>query len=73
LGEPGLLRPATWLSVHLRLLDSAPRPLRTSETARLLIGTLETIVRMRLLDRDALAPGASCVAQIQCPEAVATP
>jgi selenocysteine-specific elongation factor len=73
LGQPGILQPATWLSVHLRLLDNAPMALRTAETVRLLVGTMEAIVRVRLLDRDALAPGDSCLAQLHCLEAVVIP
>jgi selenocysteine-specific elongation factor len=73
LGEPGLLRPATWFSVHLRLLGDAPRALRTTDRMRLLVGTMEAMVRVRLLDRDALAPGQSCVAQLHSPVPLVLP
>ena len=73
LATTGLLRSATWLSVDLRLLGSAPRALRTTQKVRLLVGTLEVEARLRLLDRDVLMPGESCVAQLHCAEFVLVP
>jgi selenocysteine-specific elongation factor len=73
LGEPGLLRPATWFSVHIRLLSHVSRALRTAQKVWLLVGTMELMVRVRLLDRDVLSAGESCVAQFRCPEPVVIP
>jgi len=73
LATPGLLRPAEWLDVDLRLLPGAPLPLATGREVKLLIGTREVAARLRLPDRDALAPGETAVAQLRCAEPVAVP
>ena len=72
LATPGLLRPAAWIGVSLRLLDDAPA-LRSGAVLMLLAGSLEEEARLRLLDRDRLEPGASCVAQLLCRPPVALP
>jgi selenocysteine-specific elongation factor len=71
LATPGVLSPSAWLSVSISVLPDAPRPLRTGETLRLLFGTWEGDARLRLLDRDAAAPGAQCIAQLACATPVA--
>lgn len=68
----GLLPESAWLSVDLRALDGAP-PLRNGTVLHLLLGTAEVPVRLRLLDRDELAPGAAALAQLHCTQPVATP
>jgi selenocysteine-specific elongation factor len=73
LGAPGLLRAATWFSVHIRLLSHAPTALRTAQKVWLLVGTMELMVLVRLLDRDTLSPGDSCVAQFRCSAPVVIP
>lgn len=69
---PHALAPAEWLDVRLTLLPDAPRPLADGARATLLHGTAETPVRLRLLDRPALAPGESAPAQLRCPQGAAT-
>ncbi len=68
----GLLMPSDWLSVALQAVASAP-PLANGARLRLLFGTSEVDVRLRLLDRDALAPGGAALAQLRCSPAVALP
>ncbi len=72
LATPGLLRPARWLSVALHLLPDAPA-LATGAQVQLLAGTTEVAARLRLLDRDALEPGNTVPAQLQCALPVAVP
>jgi selenocysteine-specific elongation factor len=69
---PTLIPPARWLSVQLRSVASAA-PLKTGAHLVLLFGTAEVAVRLRLLDRDVLEPGASALAQLDCAEPVAAP
>lgn len=70
---PGLVRPGRWLDVRLRLLPGLERPLPTGAALRLLAGTAELPVRLRLLDREALAPGETAAAQLRCVADVAVP
>lgn len=63
LARPGLITPARWLSVRLRAIEGAP-PLPTGARLQLLYGTDETEVRLRLLDRETLEPGATGFAQL---------
>lgn len=72
LATPGLLPPSAWLSVEFRAVADAP-PLPTGARLVLLFGTQEVGARLRLLDRDALAPGETALAQLQCAEPVAVP
>ncbi len=61
---PGSITVSKVLDVQVTLLAAAP-PLKNRQALRLLFGTTETIARAHLLDRDALAPGASCVMQLR--------
>jgi selenocysteine-specific elongation factor len=65
------LRPTYMVDVILELLPSAPRKLKNRAKARLHTGTSEIISRVILLDRDELAPGESCYAQIRLDEPTA--
>ncbi len=70
---PGLLAPSpgsTWRSPRR---PSAEDALAGGTACRLLFGTTEVEARLRLLDRDALEPGASTQAQLHLAEAVAVP
>ncbi len=69
---PDLLTPASWLSVQLRAVAGAPA-LANGTLLRLLFGTTEVEARLRLLDRDLLAPGETALAQLHCREPVAIP
>jgi selenocysteine-specific elongation factor len=72
LATPGLLASSAWLSVELRAVESAP-PLANGSRLALLFGTEEVGARLRLLDREALEPGETALAQVQCAEPVAVP
>lgn len=71
LATPGMLAPSRWLDVRLSLLPDAPAPLDGGQEVRLLWGTREVAARVRLLDRAALAPGETAVAQLKPAEPVA--
>ncbi|MCW8084775.1 selenocysteine-specific translation elongation factor [Sabulicella glaciei] len=64
LASPGLLAASPLLDAWVTVLPDAPRALRR-EAFRLLCGTSECDVRLRLLDRAELAPGESGAAQLQ--------
>ena len=72
LTAPGLLPPSTWLTVTLVAVDGAP-DLPTLSRLVLLFGTAEVEVRLRLLDRDALRPGETGLAQLKCVSPVCVP
>ncbi len=59
------LRPTYMVDVALELLDSAPRKLKNRAKVRFHTGTSEIISTVVLLDRDELAPGEACFAQIR--------
>jgi len=63
---------STWLTAVLRATADAP-PLRTGMALNLLLGTDETEVRLRLLDRDELLPGQTAPAQLRCARPVCCP
>jgi selenocysteine-specific elongation factor len=62
LATPGFFMPSTTLDGRIFLLKSA-RPLKNRARVRVHIGTSEITGRVVLLDRDELAPEASCYAQ----------
>jgi selenocysteine-specific elongation factor len=70
---PGLLEPSSWLDVALTAAASAEASLAGGTTCRLLFGTTEVEARLRLLDREALEPGARAQAQLHVAEPVAVP
>ncbi len=70
---PGLLAETRWLDVTLTAAASAEAALPSGAACRLLFGTTEVGVRLRLLDRDVLEPGATAPAQLHAEEAVAVP
>lgn len=70
LAAPGMLAPAERLDVRITASPGAP-PVETGRAVRLLAGTGEAQVRIRLLDRDRLEPGDTAVAQLKCAEPVA--
>ena len=72
LAPPGMLAASTWLSVEVRATRGAAL-LKTGARLNLLIGAAEVLVRLRLLDRDALEPGQSALAQLETAEPVAVP
>jgi selenocysteine-specific elongation factor len=72
LATPGVLTPARWLSVALRAAGDGPE-LANGARLRLLFGTAEVDARLRLLDRDVLAPGEAALAQLDTATPVAVP
>ncbi len=72
LAAPGMLAPSGWLSVQVRAVAEAP-VLATGTRLRLLFGTEEVGARLRLLDRDTLAPGTAGFAQLRCEAPVSVP
>jgi selenocysteine-specific elongation factor len=73
LATPGHLTPHKLLTIRLALLESAARPLKNRSRVRLHLGTAELMASAVLLDRDELAPGESCLAQLYLSQpAVAT-
>ena len=70
LAPPGALVASAWLGVMLR---AGGADLATGTRLRLLIGTDEREVRLRLLDRDVLADGESGPAQLRLTAPIAVP
>ncbi len=62
---PGAYRPTTRIDVHLRMWDRAPAPLPHMAWVKLFVWSAEVMARVRLLGRDALAPGEEAVAQLE--------
>lgn len=61
--SPGDFEPSSIVDVELALLASTPKPLESRARIRFHLGASETIGRIFLLDRESLAPGATCHAQ----------
>ena len=68
LASPGRYRPSHLLDVRLELLDSAPKPLGSRSRLRCHLGASEILGRAVLFERDRLAPGESCWAQLRLEE-----
>lgn len=64
LSLPRMLQATRFADVRLRLLPSAPRPLEHGMVVTLHSGTMETLARVRLLDREAIPPGEEGLAQL---------
>jgi selenocysteine-specific elongation factor len=63
--NPGVLQPTMLADVRLRLVSDLPRPVAHNTQVTFHSGTAEAAGRLRLLDEQALEPGASAVAQGQ--------
>jgi selenocysteine-specific elongation factor len=72
LAAPGALLPADWLTIYIRTAAAAPT-LKNGTRLRAMLGTQETDVRLRLLDRDVLEAGQHAFAQLHCAEPIAVP
>ncbi|MHB8945969.1 MAG: selenocysteine-specific translation elongation factor [Bacillota bacterium] len=70
LAEPGRFTASRRLGVRVRLLAGAPRPLVQAARVHLHLGTTEVIVRVSLLDREELDPGADARAVLMAEEDV---
>jgi selenocysteine-specific elongation factor len=62
---PGWLRPTTLVDCSLRYLADAPNPLKHNAAVDFFSGAAETPARLRLLDKEALAPGDEAWVQIR--------
>ncbi len=72
LATPGYLKPSRMIDVRLRCLASFGRPLKSTATVRLEIGTTEIPVRVVLFDGESLPPGSSGYAQLRSGEPITT-
>ena len=70
LATPGYLQPSRMIDVQLRCLASYGRPLKSTATVWLEIGTTEVPVRVVLFEGDSLGPGASAYAQLRSGEPI---
>jgi selenocysteine-specific elongation factor len=70
LSRPGTVVPSRRLDVRLRVLDSAPQPLRHRAQLQLYHGAAEASIEVQLLDGDELRPGAEGWAQLFAAEPV---
>ncbi len=68
LTAPGWLRPARRLDALVKMVRSAPKPLRHNEGVTFHLFTSESTARVRLLDQDLLEPGAEGWVQINLTE-----
>jgi selenocysteine-specific elongation factor len=62
---PGSLEASSLVSVRVDLLPDTPKALPTRTRVRVHLGAAETLARVVLLDRDALEPGESALAQLR--------
>lgn len=67
---PGEVTPSRLLDVKLTVLAHAPHGVAHRDRVRLHVGTSEVLARVRILDRDEVAPGASAYAQLHLAEPV---
>ena len=71
LARPGTLFPSRRWLLQLTCLPSAPRALRQRTEVPLHHGTQECAARVIFFDRDRLAPGESCLAELRFPQPLA--
>ncbi|MFC1918630.1 SelB C-terminal domain-containing protein [Chloroflexota bacterium] len=71
LTSPGLLMPATMLSVQLRLLPYLRRPLLHNAAVSFHTGSAEAMAKVRLLEKEKLEPGGTAWAQLVLSESIA--
>ena len=62
--RPGTLAPTRLIDALVRLLPQAALPLKHNSSIKFFAGTAETVGTVRLLDREALAPGETAWAQL---------
>jgi selenocysteine-specific elongation factor len=65
LASPGALASSRLVDVRLRLLASAPAPLKTLDRVRYHHGTAEVLARVKLLGSSVLKPGDEAMAQLR--------
>ncbi len=69
--RPGSVRPTRMLDVRLRCLKDSKRSVANGSRLHFYHGTSAQLARVILLDRDTLAPGESCCAQLRLTEEAA--
>ncbi len=72
LATPGHLVESRLLTVQLKLLPSAPRPLKNRTRARMHVGTAEVMASVVLFEGDPLSQGQSAIAQLFLQQSVVT-
>ena len=70
---PDQLAETRWIDVTLTAVASAGADLASGTACRLLFGTSDVPARLRLLDRDAIEPGETALAQIRTEADIAVP
>lgn len=65
LASRGSIEATRRIDVELEILTGHEAPLKNAATVRFLTGTSDMMARVRLLDREQLAPGASAFAQLR--------
>lgn len=68
---PGWLLPTRAVDVDLKLLNSAPKDLSHNAIVSFHVGSAEVMAKVALLDRETLAPGERCWAQIRLADPLA--
>jgi selenocysteine-specific elongation factor len=67
---PGQIPPTRYAGVQFRHLPDSPRALRHNTEVKCFVGSAETMATVRLLDSDALAPGATGWLQLELRDAL---
>lgn len=65
LALPGKRPYYSLLNAHVQILPEAPAPLKTGQQLKMYTGTLETLVEVRVLSDEELAPGAQGYVQLE--------
>ncbi|MEZ5993207.1 MAG: selenocysteine-specific translation elongation factor [Planctomycetota bacterium] len=61
---PGVFAPSRFFSIHLTLLQSAPRPMKHRAEVKFHVGTSELVGHIQFLDRTLLNPGETCICEV---------
>jgi len=67
---PGVFEPSRYFSLDLRLLGTAPRPLKHRAEVKFHVGTSELVGHVQFIDRTVLQPGEACVCEVMLEHAV---
>jgi len=70
LAQAQTLKPTKALDVAFRLLPTSPRPLKNRSPVRLHVGTVETLGRVIILDREEIKGGEEALLQIRLEESI---
>lgn len=68
--NPGSVRETNCLHARMQVLNDLPRLPKRNELVRLLYGTREVLVKMRVVDESSLTSGAKLLVQFRCREPV---